>query len=221
MAQRSPAENYRHYRDLLPDEVALMLATKERSPEEVAEVIEAGADLIGENYVQEAEAKRQLVGALAERAQWHMIGHLQRNKVNDALDVFDCIQSLDSMRLARAINRRAARPVRMLVEVNIAQEKTKFGITPDGVVDFVGQVAQMENLRVEGLMTIEPLFDDPADARLYLARMRELFDALRAQDLPGVQMRTLSMGMSGSWQVAVEEGSTMVRLGTAVFGPRT
>ena len=216
----SAGDNYRRIRDALPPEVTLVVAAKGRSPEEVAEVIEAGADAVGENYVQEAARHREALGEGAAGTEWHLIGHLQRNKVNQALPLFDVIQSVDSMRLARAIDRRAAGPVRVLVEVNIGGEESKFGAPPESVPDLLRGVAELQNVRVEGLMTMEPPLADPNDARPYFRRMRGLFEEAGGLGLPGVEMRVLSMGMTRSYSVAVEEGANMVRIGTAIFGPR-
>ena len=220
MGQASPADNYRRIRDALPEEVALVVAAKGRSAREVAQVIEAGAAVIGENYVQEAERLRAGLGEEAGRVEWHMIGRLQRNKVNRALPLFDMVQSVDSLRLARALDERAERPVRVLLEVNVGGEESKSGVAPEGVGPLLEQVAALEGLRVEGLMTMEPYLADPDEARPYFRRLRELFERLGEAGLPNVRMRVLSMGMTHSWRVAVEEGANMVRIGTAIFGPR-
>ncbi len=220
MAARSPGDCYLEIRDSLPPEVTLVAAVKGREASEIAEVIEAGATDVGENYVQEAAAHHRALGGAADRVCWHLIGHLQRNKVNAALPIFRCIQSVDSLRLAKAIDKRADEPVRVLVEVNIAGEESKFGVQPDAVPALVRHVANMEDLRLEGLMTMEPYFDDPEDARPYFERMRALFEEIRGFDPAGSAMKTLSMGMTNSYRVAVEEGANMVRIGTAIFGPR-
>ncbi len=220
MSTTSPGENYRRIRDELPPEVALLVAAKGRTAEELAEVIEAGATLIGQNYVQETEAVRAELGAGAEAAEWHLIGHLQRNKVNRALPLFDVIQSVDSIRLARAIGGRAAGNVRVCVEVNVGGEASKYGVSPEAAASLVEQMSALGNLRVEGLMTMEPYCEDPEDARPYFRRMRDLFQDLGALRGPNVPMQVLSMGMTHSWRVAVEEGANMVRVGTAIFGPR-
>jgi len=214
------ADNYRRIREELPSDVTLVVAAKGRTPEEVAEVVEAGATVIGENYVQEAEAARTALGEAAERVEWHLIGHLQRNKVNKALPLFDLIQSVDSERLARAISGRAEKPVRAYVEVNIGGEGSKFGVPPEHVTDLVRRLAGLKSLRIEGLMTMAPYCEDPEEARPYLRRMRGIFEELKGLDVPGVRMDVLSMGMTSSYRVAVEEGANMVRIGTAIFGPR-
>ncbi len=220
MQVSDPAENYRRIRNELPECVALVVAVKGRRTDEVRDVVQAGARLIGQNYVQEAEALYEGLGELSGRVQWHLIGHLQRNKVNSALPLFNVIQSIDSLRLARAVEKRADRPVRCLIEVNIAGEESKFGVRPDETEAFLRRLGQMRTLRVEGLMTMEPFCPEPEDARPYLRRMRELFQEMQAAEIAGVSLETLSMGMTNSWRIAVEEGSTMVRIGTAIFGPR-
>jgi len=217
LSREQIASNYRDLRESIPEHVQILVAAKTRTPEEVGAVIDAGARIIGENYVQEARGKRRALGEKADRAEWHMIGHLQRNKVRDALQVFDLVQSVDSVRLARAIAARGGAVVPVYVEVNIGGEESKFGVAPERLADLVEELAGVENLRVEGLMTMEPYFDDPEGARPYFRRMKALFDELRAR---GTVLKTLSMGMSNSLSVAVEEGSTMIRPGTAIFGPR-
>ena len=207
-------------RDSIPQGITLIAATKGRTPEEIQEAIDAGIDVIGENYVQEAAEKYSVIG---DKARWHMIGHLQRNKVKDALKVFECIQSVDSLRLAKEIDRQCGRygkimPV--LVEVNIAGEESKYGVKPEELTQIIQQIAALPDLRVNGLMTMEPYSHDPEVSRPHFRRMKQLFDAVKSQDIPGVEMNILSMGMSNSYQVAIEEGSNMVRLGIKLFGPR-
>ena len=214
------AENYRRVRGSIPDEVALVVAAKTRSAEELAAVIEAGAEIIGENYVQEAEAKSAALGEQAASVEWHMIGHVQTNKIGKALTTFDVIQTVDSIKLARGIDRRAEGPVRVLMEVNIAGEQSKSGVTPDAVRTLVEEISTLENLRLEGLMTMEPYFGDPEMARPYFRRMKAIFDELRSAGLAGVDLKVLSMGMSQAYATAIEEGSNMVRVGTAIFGER-
>jgi pyridoxal phosphate enzyme (YggS family) len=212
--------NYKKIRDDLPDSVSIVAAAKTRNASEVREVIAAGVDAIGENYVQETEETRRALGESAESVEWHMIGHLQRNKVKQALELFDMIQSLDSLRLARAIGKRTDVKVSVLVQVNIGEEDSKYGVRPDETADFVREVSQMDSLRVRGLMAMEPYFDDPEKARPYFKRMKELFDSIAAMNIEGCNMNVLSMGMTNSYRVAVEEGANMVRIGTAIFGPR-
>jgi len=220
MGPHEVAENYRRIRESIPAHVTLVAAAKTRSPEEVAAAIDAGAQVIGENYVQEAERKRSALGSRADRVRWDLIGHLQSNKVNKALPVFDLIQTVDSPRLASAIDKRAQRTVPVYIEVNIAAEQTKSGASPEAVLDLARHICQLQHLRLEGLMTMEPYFDEPERARPYFRRMKDLFERLRDADLPGAALSVLSMGMTNSYRVAIEEGANMVRVGTAIFGER-
>ncbi|MCD6415590.1 MAG: YggS family pyridoxal phosphate-dependent enzyme [Planctomycetes bacterium] len=214
------ADNYRRIRESLPPEVSLVVAAKGRRLEELRDVVRAGARLLGENYVQEAERHYSELGDVARQVQWHLIGHLQRNKVSRALSLFDRFQSVDSARLARAISERAVKPVPVLIEINIAGESSKHGIPPEAAQELVALAGGLANLRVEGLMTMEPYMEDPEGARPYFRRMRRLFEEIKAADVENVEMKTLSMGMSNSYRVAIEEGANMVRVGTAIFGPR-
>lgn len=201
-------------------EVALVAATKSRTVAEIQNAIDAGIEIIGENYVQEAAGKYDELG---KRAEWHMIGHLQRNKVKEALRVFDCIQSVDSIRLAREIDKQCSRinkVMPVLIEINIAGEKTKYGINPEELPDMLKQIAEFPNLQVGGIMTMEPYSDDPENSRPYFKRMKQLFNEVKSLDIANLNMNILSMGMSNSYQVAVEEGSNMIRVGTKLFGPR-
>ena len=207
-------------RNSIPQDVTLVAATKERTVEEIQEAADAGIDIVGENYVQEAVRKYEEIG---DRVRWHMIGHMQRNKVKSALKVFECIQSVDSMRLAKEIDRECEKRgevMPVLVEINIAGEDSKYGIRPNKALDMLRLIASLPNLRVEGLMTMEPYSVNPQDARPHFRRMKRLFDEAKSHNIPNMEMRTLSMGMSNSYEVAIEEGSSMVRIGTKLFGPR-
>ncbi|HOE26190.1 MAG: YggS family pyridoxal phosphate-dependent enzyme [Candidatus Aureabacteria bacterium] len=196
--------------------IELLASTKGRSVEEIGEALAAGVRLIGENRVQEAARK---FPELRGRASMQMIGHLQRNKVAEALRIFDLIHSLDRLRLAEEIEREAAKSGRLvpvLVEVNVSGEEHKFGVRPDELPEFLAAVGRFERLQVEGLMTMAPFSPDPERARPVFRRLREL--AGRFADGPRLRMRHLSMGMTQDYEVAVEEGATIVRIGTAIFG---
>ena len=221
----SITENYQKIRKEVPDHVTIVLAAKTRTREEVEEAIAAGATDLGENYVQEGEAMHALLGELAHTVTWHMIGDLQTNKINKTLPVFDMIQTVDSLKKAEAVSQRAERidkimPV--LIEINIGSERTKSGIAPEHalVETLVREAAKLPGITINGLMTMGPRFGDPEKSRAYFAKTREIFDAIRAQKIDNVAMKHLSMGMSNTYKVAVEEGATMVRLGTCVFGQR-
>ena len=205
----------------LPPGVELVAAAKTRTAAEILEAVEAGVRTVGENYVQEAA---EVFAALGHRVRWHFIGHLQTNKVKRAVEIFDLIETVDSLALGREIDKRAAaagRTVDVLVEVNSGREPQKAGVMPDDAEALVRSLAALSRLRISGLMTMGPYEGDPEDSRPYFKETRRVFEALKTAAVPGVEMRHLSMGMSHSWRAAVEEGATMVRLGTALFGPRS
>ncbi len=219
------AENYQRIREEVPDNVTIVLAGKTRTPEEIREVIEAGATDIGENYVQEAEKMYDSLGEETKKVRWHMIGHLQKNKINKALRIFDVMQTVDSLEKAIDINKRAketGRTVSVYIEINIGSEMTKAGIKPEYEVveNLVREISELEYLNLEGLMTMGPRFGDPKDSRPYFRETKDIFERIKALNLSRVKMETLSMGMSNSYKFAIEEGSNMVRLGTVVFGER-
>jgi pyridoxal phosphate enzyme (YggS family) len=197
-----------------PDEVTLVAVTKGFPPEAVREAHAAGVRQFGENRVQEAQTKLPTLENLSPRPTWHMIGHLQTNKVKTAVGLFDIIQSVDSLHLAQAIERRAPRSTRVPVflEVNVAGEASKQGVAPDELSRLVAATRALPGLDVRGLMTIAPLVDDPEQARPVFRRLRELAEPLG--------LKELSMGMTDDFEVAVEEGATVVRVGRAIFGER-
>lgn len=204
----------------LPPGVELVAAAKTRTAAEILEAVEAGVKIIGENYVQEAA---EVFPAVGRRARWHFIGHLQKNKVKRAIEIFDMIETVDSLELGREIDKRsgaAGTAMDILVEVNSGREPQKAGVLPEEVEPLVRALASLPHIRVLGLMTMGPFEGDPEDSRPYFKETRRTWEALRAAAIPGVEMRHLSMGMTNSWRVAVEEGATMVRIGTALFGPR-
>lgn len=204
-----------------PDEVRLLLATKTVEPARVRIAIEAGADLVAENRVQEVRPKYEALSDLDYER--HFIGHLQSNKINALVPYVSCIQSLDRLSLARKLQNRLEREGEMrevLIQVNTSREDSKFGLDPDALEDFLTEVARMDALRVRGLMTIGLFTEDLELARPSLRRLRELRDRVRELDIDGIEMTELSMGMSGDLEVAIEEGATIVRVGSAVFGSR-
>jgi len=205
----------------LPPGVELVAAAKTRTAAEILEAVEAGVKIIGENYVQEAA---EVFAAVGRRARWHFIGHLQRNKAKRAVEIFDLIETVDSIELGREIDKRSAaagKTMEVLVEVNSGREPQKAGVMPEEVETLVRALAALPRLRVLGLMTMGPFEGDPEDSRPYFQETRKAFEALKAAAVPGVEMRHLSMGMTNSWRVAVEEAATMIRIGTALFGPRS
>jgi hypothetical protein len=213
-------ENLKKILKELPEGVQLEGAAKTRSPEEVLEAIEAGLQIIGENYVQEAEKAFDVIG---NRARWHMIGHLQRNKTKKAVRIFDMIETVDTMKLAREIDKcsqKIGKTISILIEVNSGEESQKSGVLPEDVLPLVQEITTLQHINIEGLMTMGPFAGDPEDSRPFFQRTKELYEKLKKMDLPGVEMTTLSMGMSNSFKVALEEGANLVRIGTKLFGPR-
>lgn len=201
-----------------PDEIAIVAVAKTYPAAAVEQAIASGIKIIGENRVQEAKEKH---GAIGDRVEWHMVGHLQTNKVKEALGIFSTIQSLDSMRLAREIEKRAERGVKCLIEVNTSAEPTKYGLAPGEVFDFYEGLTDLKKIDIQGLMTIGPgwAVQDPEASRPCFRVLRELQEELAQEfDRP---FPVLSMGMTSDFEVAIEEGSTMIRIGTAIFGPRT
>jgi len=204
----------------LPEGVQLVAAAKTRTPEEIHQAVEAGLETIGENYVQEAEQAFRVIG---NRVQWHMIGHLQRNKVKKAVRIFDLIETVDSMRLAQEIDkscRKIGKIMPVLIEINSGEETQKAGVMPGDAPALIKEMSALESISVVGLMTMGPFTGDPEDARPCFVKTKEIFEELKQMELPRVEMKHLSMGMSNSYRVALEEGANVVRIGTKIFGPR-
>ena len=202
-----------------PSDVLLVAVTKTVEVPRILECIEAGVTAVGENRIQEAERK---FGDLPS-VERHTIGRLQRNKVARALELFDMIQSVDSPRLAREVSRRAmsaGRTADVLIEVNTSGEESKYGFHPDEAVDEIGELADLEGLRIRGLMTVGAFEADPDDVRPSFRALRAIRDAVEEAVIPGVSMDHLSMGMTNDYEVAIEEGATIVRVGRAIFGER-
>ncbi len=203
-----------------PAEVRLVAVTKTVGLNRLQEAVAAGHTLFGENYVQEARAK---IAALGPGLSWHFIGHLQSNKARAAVELFDLIHSVDRLRLAQALDqaaRRLGKVQNILLQVKLAGEETKSGAAPDETQKIFSEISKMPNLKVLGLMTMPPWFPDPEEARPYFRTLRELRDRLRALNLVEGDLSELSMGMTGDFEVAVAEGATLVRIGTAIFGRR-
>jgi pyridoxal phosphate enzyme (YggS family) len=214
------AENVKKVLEELPEGVELVAAAKARTPEEILQAAEAGVKIVGENYVQEAQRAIALVG---QKVKWHFIGHLQRNKVKKAVEIFDMIETLDSLELAEEVDKRCSRIEKImpvLIEINSGREKQKFGVWPEDAEGFIRDVAKFVNMKIQGLMTMGPAFGDPEDARPYFIETKKLFNKIKALDIPGIEMKYLSMGMTNSYRVAIQEGANMVRIGTKIFGPR-
>jgi len=204
----------------LPDGVELVAAAKTRKPEEVLEAVESGVRIIGENYVQEAERVYEVVG---NRAKWHFIGYLQRNKVKKAVRIFDMIETVDSIEIAQEIDKRCAqigKIMPVLIEVNSGREKQKSGVLPENAEQLVREISVLPNIRVTGLMTMGPRFGNPEDSRPYFVETKKLWERTKKLNLPNVEMRYLSMGMTNSYKIALEEGANVVRIGNKIFGER-
>jgi PLP dependent protein len=201
-------------------EIKVLGAAKSQSVESVRAAIVAGVSLIGENYVQEAQEKK---AQITQPVEWHMIGHLQRNKAKAAAELFDLIETLDSVALARELEkqgRQKGKKLRALVEVNLAGEESKSGIAKADLASLLEAIATLDHVAVEGLMTVPPFREEPEESRPYFRELRELKDKFNAQRIPHIDLQELSMGMTHDYPVAIEEGATIVRVGTALFGPR-
>ena len=207
-------------RKTIPDGVEILAAAKTRSLDEVKAAIDAGIRLFGHNYVQEAQ---EMVSGAKVTAEWHMIGHLQRNKAKQAVELFDMIESIDSLRLAKELEKRCAqigKELPVLIEINSGREENKTGILPQNVGGLVECLNTCRYLKLQGLMTMGPLTGDPELSRPYYKETKRLYEEISAMQLEHVEMRVLSMGMSNSYRVAIEEGANLIRLGTIIFGER-
>jgi PLP dependent protein len=204
----------------VPAGVELVLAAKMKTPLEVMEAVKGGVKIIGENYVQQAEEKFNVIG---RKVRWHMIGHLQRNKVKKALEIFDMVETLDSYKLAGEINKEAGKkgiqyPV--LIEINSGKEQQKSGIEPEKLEGLLEQIKNFENIKVEGIMTVGPFLENAEEIRPYFRKTALLFNQYKNYNAGNIEMKYLSMGMSISWKAAIEEGANLIRIGTSILGPR-
>jgi PLP dependent protein len=207
-----------------PREFSLLAVTKTVQPERIREAYDLGVRLFGENRVQEFASKAQVLGDLKD-IEWHMIGHLQSNKARSAAQLFHAVDSVDSFRLLERLNsvaKQLGKTMPVLIEINIAGEQAKSGVAPNSAEldDMLAAAPSCDHLQIRGLMTVPPYNDDAEQSRPFFRRMRALCDEIASRELPKVQMGTLSMGMSHDFEVAVEEGSTCVRIGAAIFGDR-
>jgi len=217
-------ERIRALRRELPAEVEIVAAAKSRSPEEVQEAVCAGIQLVGENYVREAKRAYRVVG---DNARWHFIGIMAKQKHDlfrpSTLQMFDMVETLSSLELARELDAACAKidkRMPVLLEVNCAREPQKSGVKPEDVPAVLAEIAPLSHLHVEGLMTMGPFLEKAEAIRPYFATTKELFQQLKAQAIRGTELRFLSMGMSHTYRIAVEEGANLVRIGTGIFGPR-
>ncbi len=201
-----------------PQEITLVAVTKTVEADRIEEAIAAGVNIIGESRVQEAKEK---YGKVESRIIWHLVGHLQRNKAKDAVKIFDLIHSVDSAELAKEIDKQAekiGKIQKILVEANVSGEESKYGLNPEGVITFLQEVSGLPNIKVEGLMTMAPFYENPEDCRPCFRKLKELVEEVKAKNIKNVEMTYLSIGMSNDFEVAIEEGSNMVRIGRAIFG---
>ncbi len=203
-----------------PEDIRVVAAAKGQGLQKIQEAIQAGIGIIGHNYMQEAVREAPLNDTALKI---HMIGHLQKNKVTKAVELFDVIETVDNLALASALERRASalnRTIGVMIQVNLAREPQKSGEAEENVEELVYAIRQLSSLKLIGMMTMPPFFDDPDRARPFFARLRKLKEQLIASGVAAPEMKELSMGMTGDFEAAVEEGATLVRIGTALFGPR-
>ena len=213
-------ENVQRLLRELPQGVELLAAAKERTAGEISEAIRAGIKIIGENYLQDAQ---EVFSDVEEKANWHFIGHLQTKKVKKVVEMFDMIESVDSVRLAQEIERCCAardKLMPVLIEVNSGKEEQKYGVNPEDVLKLIEEISAYPHIKIMGLMTMGPRFGNPEEARPYFQKTRELFEQIKGLQRPNVEMKYLSMGMTNSYGVALEEGANLVRIGTKIFGER-
>jgi pyridoxal phosphate enzyme (YggS family) len=220
MSLQNIEESVKKIVESFPADVLLVAASKTRAPEEVQIAINAGVKFIGFNYVQEAERMHQVIG---NQVKWHMIGHLQCNKVKRAVKLFDIIETIDSVKLAQMVDKQCFLENKImpaLVEINSGKESNKTGLLLEDVEEMILKINDLPNLHVKGLMTMGPRFGNPEDARPYFKATKKAFDRIKSLNIPNVNMKYLSMGMSNSYKIAIEEGANIVRIGTKLFGER-
>ena len=213
-------ENVQQILSQIPGDVVVVAAAKTRSAEEILQALDGGIRYIGENYLQES---REVIQEIGSRASWHFIGHIQKNKVKYIVPLFDMIETVDSEALAEIIDVQAEKHDKImpvLIEVNCAEEPQKAGVMPGDVRGLIERVSVLRHIHVQGLMTMGPFLDDPEGLRPYFSNTRKLFDELGSAQIENTEMKHLSMGMSDSYRIAIDEGATMVRIGTKIFGER-
>ncbi len=209
--------------DRNPNEIKIVAVSKTVDIEKIKEVINYDIDTFGENKVQELTRKYDEINSTNNSIKWHMIGHLQTNKVKYIIDKVELIHSLDRIKLAEEINKRALkvnRVIDVLVQVNIGQENSKYGLHPNDVDDFINKIENYKNIRVKGLMAMAPYSSDPEEVRPFFSKMKNIFDKIKEKNIYNVEMKYLSMGMTNDYKIAIEEGANIVRIGTGIFGSR-
>ncbi len=213
-------ENVQRILKELPEGVELVAAAKTRSPGEILEAIDGGIKIIGENYLQETLSVFKVI---ERRVKYHFIGHLQKNKVKKAVKIFDMIETVDSLEIAEKIDKRCnqiGKIMPLLIEINSGREKQKFGVFPEMAERLIKDISSFKNIKIMGLMTMGPRLGNPIESRPYFIETRKIFERIKALNLPRVEMRYLSMGMTNSYKIAISEGANMVRIGTKIFGER-
>jgi len=198
-------------------EITLVAVTKTIEADIVEGAIAAGVNIIGESRVQEAKEK---YGKVKSKIIWHLVGHLQRNKAKDAVKIFDLLHSVDSAKLSKEIDKQARKIGKIqeiLIEVNVSGEQSKYGLDPEEVITFLKEVSRLPNVKIKGLMTMAPFYENPEDCRPCFRKLKELMEKVKTENIKNVEMTYLSMGMSNDFEVAIEEGSNMVRIGRAIF----
>ncbi|RKX66477.1 YggS family pyridoxal phosphate-dependent enzyme [candidate division TA06 bacterium] len=217
-------ENVERILNEIPDYVRLEIAAKTRSAEEIREAIDAGVHIIGENYIKDVKKVYPLLGKIA---QWHFIGSpdMQKHDLlkNKYLEIFDMIETVDSEKIAIEINekcKKIGKTMDVLIEVNSGREVQKSGVMPEDTLELVKKLGSLENIRIKGLMTMGPRLGNPEDSRPFFKETKRIFDEIKKLNMPGVEMKYLSMGMSNSYKIAISEGANIIRLGTVIFGPR-
>jgi len=216
----SITDNVKNIFSEIPEHVKLVAAAKSRTPEEIEEAVNAGVTAIGENYVQEAERAFSTIGT---RVKWHFIGHLQKNKVKKAAGIFDMVETLDSVDLAEELDKRCraiGKIMPVLIEINSGREEQKFGVLPEDAPRLIEKVSKYRNVRIAGLMTMGPFSGKAENARPYFSEARKTFETIKKLNIRGVEMKHLSMGMTNSYKIAIDEGANIVRIGTKIFGER-
>jgi len=221
VSSKSTRQNITNLLAELPDGVEVVAAAKTRTPEEIREAVEAGIKIIGENYVKEAREVYDLIGT---KVKWHFIGTLQKHNIRKKmLEMFGMIESIDSLEIAREIDKKCAqigKIMPILIEVNSGREQQKSGVFPEDVERLIREISDLGNIKVMGLMTMGPRFGNPEDSRPYFVETRRIFENIKRLKLPNVEMRYLSMGMTNSYKVALQEGANIIRIGTKIFGER-
>ena len=204
----------------IPPHVTLVAAGKTRTADELLKAITGGVRVVGENYVQEALRAFDAVG---DAVKWHFIGHLQKNKVKKAVRVFDLIETVDSVKIVEEINKRCVeikKVMSLLIEINSGRERQKTGVFPEHAESVIRDISGFTNVKVEGLMTMGPFSGEPENARVYFVETKKLFENIKQKNIPGINMKFLSMGMTNSYRIAIEEGANIIRVGTKIFGER-